>query len=358
MKENKIRLKFKGSKHHRLLAFLLIIPMVFALSACSSSTDEKDSKESTIELYNMDTYMTVTAYGENADKALEKVREEVNRIDKLLSTGLEESEVYKINSGAADALSEDTYKLLDKSLQLYKDTDGAFNIAVYPIMEAWGFTTKNYKVPDDETIARLLTLATPDDILFNRDEHKIAFAKEGMKIDFGGIAKGYTSARIMEIFKECGVKSGKVNLGGNVQTLGTKTDGSKWRIAIQSPDKGDEYAGVLEVADKAIITSGGYERFFEENGVTYHHIIDPKTGKPAKSGLQSVTIVSDDGTLADGLSTSLFIMGKDKSVEFWKKHKDEFQFVLLTDDNKLVASEGLKGSLTSDRYEVEFVSDK
>ena len=116
----------------------------------------------------------------------------------------------------------------------------------------------------------------------------------------------------MDIFKENGITSGLVNLGGNVQALGTKTDGSNWRVAVQSPDDTEDYLGVLSIRDKAVITSGGYERYFEQDGVTYHHIIDPKTGYPAENGLVSVTIVSSDGTLADGLSTLLFIMGRRK----------------------------------------------
>lgn len=109
-----------------------------------------------------------------------------------------------------------------------------------------------------------------------------------MQIDFGGIAKGYTSARIMDIFRACGIKSGLVNLGGNVQALGTKKDGSSWRVAVQDPQDTDQYLGVLSIQDKAVITSGGYERYFEQDGRTYHHIIDPKTGYPVENGLISV----------------------------------------------------------------------
>lgn len=152
----------------------------------------------------------------------------------------------------------------------------------------------------------------------------------------------------MDIYKEKGVTSGLVNLGGNAQVLGTKPDGSLWRVAVQSPDAEDEYLGVLETKDKAIITSGGYERYFEKDGVTYI-IHRPSTGYPAENGLISVTIVSADGTLADGLSTSLFVMGKDKAVDYWRAHSDEFDMILLTDDEQLYVSEGIKDSFTSDR---------
>ena len=146
----------------------------------------------------------------------------------------------------------------------------------------------------------------------------------------------------MQIFKECGVKSGLVSLGGNVQALGTKTDGTAWQIAIENPDKSSDYIGVVSVKDKAVITSGGYERYFEKNGKTYHHILDPETGYPAESGVKSVTIVSDDGTLADALSTSLFVMGKEKALDYWREHKNEFDTVLVEDNGDITITGGLE----------------
>ena len=216
-------------------------------------------------------------------------------------------------------------------------------------MDAWGFTTGNYTVPSDEMIENLLPLTDANNIIYDKDESSISFAKDGMKIDFGGIAKGYTSGRIADIYRECGVTSGLINLGGNVQVVGTKTDGSKWRVAVQSPETEDDYLGILSTADRAVITSGGYERYFEQDGVTYHHIIDPKTGYPAESGLVSVTIVSEDGTLADGLSTSLFIMGEEKAADFWREHKDEFDAILMSDDGTLYVTEGLENDFSTER---------
>ena len=178
-------------------------------------------------------------------------------------------------------------------------------------------------------------------IEFDEKSSSIKLGKN-MKIDLGGIAKGYTSSRVMQIFKDCGVTSGLVSLGGNVQALGTKTDGTDWQIAIENPDKSSDYIGVVSVKDKAVITSGGYERYFEKNGKTYHHILDPKTGYPAESGLKSVTIVSDNGTLADALSTSLFVMGKEKALDYWREHKNEFDTVLVEDNGNITITDGLK----------------
>ncbi len=324
-------------------------------SKAASESDDNSQNEASKDIFAMDTYMTVTAYGSNAADAVDAAATEIERLDSILSTGDEESDIAKVNKNSGGELGEDAGYLVEKSLELYKETDGAFDIAIYPVMEAWGFTTQDYRVPDDEELQEKLKLTDASKINYDSETKSISFNMDGMEIDLGGIAKGYTSSRIMDIFKDYKVDSGLVNLGGNVQAYGTKPDGSNWRVAIQNPNNTEDYIGILSIADKAVITSGGYERYFEQDGKTYHHIIDPSTGYPAENGLISVTIVSDDGTLADGLSTSLFIMGKDKAVEFWKSHSDEFDAVLEADDGTLYVTEGIKDSFTSDST-VEIVS--
>lgn len=314
----------------------------------ASGEDADKETEASKDLFAMDTYMTLTAYGEHAQEAVDKTAERVEALDALLSTGNENSEIYQLNQNGEATLSEEGGYLVERALELYKKTEGAFDIAIYPVMQAWGFPTQDYHVPDDDTLKEKLALADASKVNYNKDTRKIFFDQDGMEIDLGGIAKGYTSSQIMQIYQDCGVTSGLVNLGGNVQALGCKTDGSKWRVAIQSPDDTEEYLGILEIEDQAVITSGGYERYFEEDGVTYHHIIDPATGYPADSGLISVTIVSDDGTLADGLSTSLFIMGEEKAAQFWRENSDEFEAIMETSDGKLYVTEGIADSLTTD----------
>lgn len=314
----------------------------------ASGEDADKETEASKDLFAMDTYMTLTAYGKHAQEAVDKAAERVEALDALLSTGNENSEIYHLNQNGEATLSEEGGYLVERALELYKKTEGAFDIAIYPVMQAWGFPTQDYHVPDDDTLKEKLALADASKVNYDKDTRKIFFDQDGMEIDLGGIAKGYTSSQIMQIYQDCGVTSGLVNLGGNVQALGCKTDGSKWRVAIQSPDDTEEYLGILEIEDQAVITSGGYERYFEEDGVTYHHIIDPATGYPADSGLISVTIVSDDGTLADGLSTSLFIMGEEKAVQFWRENSDEFEAIMETSDGKLYVTEGIADSLTTD----------
>lgn len=308
------------------------------LTACQNSDENKKVSK---DIFAMDTYMTVTAYGKNAENGVNKAVDEINRLETVLSAEKQESDIYILNETGSGTLSTDTKDIVSKALEINKTTNGAFDISIYPLMVKWGFTTQKYNVPSKNEISKLLKDVDSSKIIFDEKSGNIKL-KENMKIDLGGIAKGYTSNRVMQIFKECGVKSGLVSLGGNVQALGTKTDGTAWQIAIENPDKSSDYIGVVSVKDKAVITSGGYERYFEKNGKTYHHILDPETGYPAESGLKSVTIVSDDGTLADALSTSLFVMGKEKAFNYWREHKNEFDTVLVEDNGDITITGGLE----------------
>lgn len=261
---------------------------------------EANGDESSKIVNAMDTAMSIKAYGDNAKKAVDDAEKEILRLDTLLRRGSEQSEVYRINEKGSAEVSEDSARLIKRALEICRSTNGAFDITIAPVMDLWGFYTKDFYVPAENELKEKLSMVDYRNIEING--YAIT-AKNGANIDLGGIAKGYTSSRIAEIFNENNVESGIVSLGGNVQAIGTKPDGSKWRVAIQNPDN-ESYIGGLSISDAAVITSGGYQRFFEKDGITYHHIIDPSTGYPADSGLKSVSIVSGDGTTADGLSTA------------------------------------------------------
>ena len=521
-----------------------------------------------MDVFAMDTYMTLLAYGENAEEAILAAAAEIHRLDDLLSNGNPESEISKLNAAGGGTISADVEELIARAGEIHTETGGLFDISIYPVMRLWGFPTQEYRVPDKTEIEETLKLvdaaqitvtevpaagqaattapdaaqtaapsegtapaaegtepaaapaadaaapaadaaapadapaeesapaaeqgapaetapaadgsaeqaaeatgeveapaaveaqaAAPQRVYVqvsaaenaeaapsaeNTDsaagevaqaaaeganaavetgpaetapaeenpaadaaapaadaaapaadaaapadgtapaadaaapasdaaapaadaaapaaenaaeaqteapvetETKVSFGITGMEIDLGGIAKGYTSSRVMDIFREHGVKHGLVSLGGNVQAIGTKKNGKPWRVAIQNPESEMEYLGVLNIEDKCVITSGGYERYFEKDGVHYHHIIDPRTGYPADSGLISATIISDDGALADGLSTSLFIMGKDEAEKYWREHADDFDYILEDEDGTLYVTEGADEILTTD----------
>lgn len=305
------------------------------------------NKEYSKDVFAMDTYMSLTAYGPHGEEAVTAAVEEVNRLDALWSVSSEDGEVYLLNQNGEGQLSEDSVELMNKAQDLYESTEGAFDVTVYPLMDLWGFTSGDYHVPSKKELSQTLTQVDQSKLTLSGDGNLILGEKQ--QIDLGGIAKGYTSSKIMEIYKEYGVTSGMVSLGGNVQTLGTKTDGSNWKIGIRDPEsKEGDILGVLSISDQAVITSGGYERYFEEDGKTYHHILNPKTGYPADSGLTSVSIVSEDGTLADGLSTALFVMGKEKAISYWRQHKERFDAVLVEEDGSIYVTEGLEEQFSSD----------
>ncbi len=308
---------------------LMMAAGVFLYGCTGKSTHEASASR---EFFAMDTVMTVTAYGGRCEEAVEAAEKEVKRLDALLSTGAEDSEVFRLNREEGGFVSEDTAALLEGAERICKETDGAFDISIYPVMQAWGFPDKEYRVPEPEELKALLDRVDGSQIVLDGKREKVTFGLEGMEIDLGGIAKGYTSNRMMKIFQEYGIESGIVSLGGNVQVLGRKANGGNWRVAVRSPKGDGEFLG---------------------DGKTYHHILNPKSGYPADSGLESVTVVSEDGMLADGLSTALFVMGMEQAVSFWKLHREEFDAVFLDKEGGLWITEGLEGAFQSDfSYEI------
>ena len=340
------------------MGVLLALGLVL-LSGCSSgntvssaeqtqAADPLAAESQSVDLFAMDTAMTLTAYGSHAADALDAASSEVERLDALFSISSESGDIYALNRDHSATLHEDTQALLKRALEVSDSTDGIFDCTIEPVMDAWGFTTQNYRVPSADELQQMLTHVDYKQVQQNGSDVSIPV---DVQVDLGGIAKGYTSDRIMQVLADDGVTSGIVSLGGNVQALGCKPDGSKWRVAVQDPnDEGENFA-VVEIADEAVITSGGYQRYFEEDGATYHHIIDPRTGYPADSGVISSTIISHDGTLADGLSTSLFIMGVDDALDYWRAHSDEFDAILMDENGTVYVTDGIadRCSLLEDR---------
>lgn len=341
-----------------------MIPLLLVLSllaGCSGiptettnsvqQTDPAEISSYSMDVFAMDTYMTITGYGARCEEAVQAAAAEIKRLDALLSVGAADSEISKINCSGAGELSADTRVMVEEAQKLYEETDGAFDITIYPLMELWGFTNDQFAVPTKLELETVRNKTGSEKLSYDPDTAMLQLgAADG--IDLGGIAKGYTSDRLMEIFAEYDLVCGLVSLGGNVQCYGTKPDGSFWRCGIQDPfaaDGGGSLMGVLEVADQAVITSGAYERYFmDEDGNKYHHILNPKTGWPAESGLVSVSIVSDSGMLADGLSTALYVMGLEKATAYWQAHTEEFDMILMTDAGDVYVTAPLADSFTTE----------
>ena len=332
----------------RLLCLLLALCMVLSLTACGGEQPES------VQLFAMDTVMDLTAYGENAAAALTDASREINRLERLLSRTIDTSEISQINAGGAVTVSEETASLLAQAQTYTAATDGAFDITIAPLVSLWGITTDSPYVPTQQEIDALLPLVGAEHLHLSGDT---ATLDDGCAIDLGGIAKGYTSDCVEAVFRENKIESGKISLGGNVFVLGGKPDGADWRVGIRDPQDENALAAVLTLRDAYAITSGGYERYFTENGNTYHHIIDPSTGYPADSGLLSVTVVAEangpdfsgpgNGTMCDAFSTALFVMGEERALEFWQTGGYDFDLVLVTADGRVIITDGL-----SDRFEV------
>lgn len=321
--------------------FLTICGTLLVLTACMTASPPAGAEAPCRrEVMAMDTIMTLTVYPQTTsqgEEVLQKAVSQIQELENLLSVTAENSEIHRANhsQGAPVELSAPVRELLSEALAVCASAGGALDITVYPIVRAWGFTTGAYRVPEKAEIGRLLPLVDYTKVLLDGSSLTLP---PGMALDLGAVAKGYTGDRLMELFASEGVTSAIIELGGNVQALGSKPDGAPWRVGLQAPEGG--YAGVLEITDKAVVTSGGYQRYFEEGGKTYIHIIDPATGYPANSGLISVTIVADSGVLGDGLSTALFVMGREKAENYWRTHPD-FDFILLTEEGTAVITDGL-----------------
>ena len=305
----------------KILSIILITACLACGCSSASGTGKNTSKSTasepeSIDFFAMDTTIKFSAYGDK--KVLKGAKKVLTDLEKKVSVTDSGSEIYHINQNGSGTLTGDVSDLMQKALQMCTQTDGALDISIYPIVKAWGFTTGDYQVPDKSTIQSLLPMVDYTKVEFDKTTGNVTIPS-GMTIDLG-----------------------------NVHKIGSKPDGSPWKVGIKDPN-GDTPMMVLSITDQAVITSGGYERYFEQDGHTYWHIMDPATGHPADSGLCSVTIVGDDGGTCDALSTSLFVMGLEKAADFWGKSND-FEAVFVTDSGEVYITEGLKDkfALTDD----------
>ena len=311
-----------------------LLSAAFLLTGCSGAPAQEPE---TATFFAMDTAMDFTVYGDAA--LLGEAETLIGSLEEQVSVTDEHSDIYAIDHTGSGSLSGNAAELMEQALELCRRTGGALDISVYSIVRAWGFTTGSYQVPDEETIQSLLPLVDYTQIQYDAATGVVTLP-EGMEIDLGSVAKGYAGQLAAQMLREHGVQSALLNLGGNVQTVGTKPDGSPWQIGIKDP-QGEDAMMVLSVEDQAVVTSGGYERYFEQDGQTYWHIMDPSTGHPADSGLISVTIVGDEGVVCDGLSTALFVMGLEKAADLWAQSGD-FEAVFVTASGEVYITEGLR----------------
>ena len=362
-----------------LAALAVVTALVLALPGCGKQTVQESA-----QLLTMDTVMTLTVYGTDksaCQAVLQQSQDRLYDLDRRLSaTGSDGSDIYALNhaGGRPVALTGDTAQLLGKALDLCAMTDGALDLTAYSAVEAWGFTGGDYRVPAQSELDALAAKIDYTQVKLDRDSSQ-ASLPDGMALDLGAVAKGWAGDILSQLVRDAdGVDGALLNLGqSTIQTVGAKPDGSAWRIGIQDPlgegtalaqltqqaaQTGDasqapaiqteqgSYLGVLELTDRAMSTSGGYQRCFVQDDEIYWHILDPGTAAPARTGLASVTVVADSGLLCDGLSTALFVMGLDRGVQFWqtwRDHKDvSFDCIFITDDGSVYLTPGLADAFT------------
>lgn len=316
----------------KLLSLILAVAVVM-LSLCSCSEDNK----TTDEMFALDTIISFSIY--DSDEALsidtiDKCKAEITRLENLLSATKVGSDVYCINSanGESVKVDEETDELLSRSLELSESVDGAFDVSVYPLVKLWGFDTKEYKVPGETEIEQVLNLVGYESITLKDSSVTL---KENMSIDLGAVAKGYIAGRLYDIMAKSKIQRGLINLGGMVIVYDSLNDDS-FHIGIEYPDTGEVFA-VFETNTAFTVTSGAYQRYFEEKGERYHHIIDPDSGKPSDSDISSVTIVTEDAVVGDALSTAFYVMGVEKTIDYVKSITDgnsEKYGVIILNSNK------------------------
>jgi thiamine biosynthesis lipoprotein len=314
-------------------ALLLFCATVLFLSSCNLLSPDKERlfKKSTVLMDTIVSITVVSTSRDRAEKAINEAFRELKRLEDIMNFYSEESEVSRINRNAGIRpvkVSMDMIDIIEKAIYVSRLTDGAFDITTGPLTRLWDFQNKTptvtdatKKVPEPSEIRKALRLVNYRDIVINQKDSTVFLKRKGMRIDLGGIAKGYGADRAMEILKKNGINSCLVAIAGDIKVSGRKPDGSPWVIGIRHPraEKGsDDIFTSLPLTDAAISTSGDYERFFIKDGKRYHHIINPFTGYPSEH-TGGVSVITEKGYLSDSLATAVFVLGPEKGMELLKR---------------------------------------
>ena len=363
----------KRSRSHSRFFYLILCTVlvcpILLFTGCGNITDADTSTTGnepiSISSIKLNTAVQITIYDSQDKALLDDCLALCDKYELIFSRTNEKSELYKLNhrkdtsdkdtntdrqttpypvSGTADTwhISEDLAALLSEGLDITRESDGAFDIAIAPLTSLWDFTAEDPKVPDDAAIQKALPLCSSDGVTI--DGQDITLPSDDIQFDVGAIAKGYIADRMKDLLVKKGVKSAIINLGGNVLCIGSKPDGTPFKVGIQKPfaDR-NETEAVMDITGKSVVSSGIYERCFKQNGKLYHHILNPKTGYPYDNSLISVTIISDQSVDGDALSTTCFALGLEDGLKF--AEKKGVQAVLITEDYELHYTDGFRDEI-------------
>lgn len=298
----------------------------------------------------MYTIVSITVFSDSKKKAKDSIDEafkELDRIGNLLNFYSESSEIAKINKNAGIMpvkVSPETIEVIKKALFVSDSTEGSFDITIGPVVKLWDF--KSMKLPSDKIIKERLKSIGYKNIIVNENNNTVFIKKKGVQIDLGGIVKGYSADKVVELLKNRGIDTGLVAIGGDIKTFGLRPDKKPWTIGIQNPRQkstDDEIIAMIKsLSEIAISTSGDYEKYFILDGIRYHHLLDPRTGYPSYSS-RSVTVISKESALSDAFATGIFILGPERGLKILEKMG--FEGVIIDKDGKIFVSKGLKGKI-------------
>ncbi len=312
----------------------LLILSVFLFSSCTQSYKETN-------FFAMNTFILAEADCEDTS-VLRDIEKEIYSDEKILSRTIPDSEISRLNRKEDFTPKPETVSLIEYALDISEKTGGAFSPFLGKVSSLWNITGENPTIPDKNELAMVISDIKKQKIT---SENFIS-TSQNVQLDLGGIAKGYSSQKAINNLKSKGVENALISFGGSIACIGKNENGKIWNIGIKNPFATQEIIGTISLSDAYISVSGAYERFFEKDGVRYHHIFSPETGFPVENDLESTVVISGDGVLSDALSTALFVMGKEKAIEFYKKDLYDFEMLLITKDGNLYATKGISKSFT------------
>ena len=306
-------------------------------------------------IFALGTTCTVQLYGEEHEDLIEPIFDLIREVEDKMSVRAEGTEASRINEHAGEEpvrVSDDTFTVVERAKHYSALSDGRFDLTIEPLVSLWSIGSEDQRVPSEDEIARAADKVDYRKVRLDEEESTVFLEEKGMGLDLGGIAKGYAADISVDYLRDHGVEYGIINFGGNVFAFGKKYGKNEWRIGIQSPDRqrGD-YVGVAELVNRAVVTSGKYERYFEQDGVRYHHILSTEDGYPVRNSLASVTVITGRALDADALSTALFTLGLEAGVRR-AEELEGVEAVFLTEEKIVYTTGGLQDSfsVTSDVY--------
>ncbi|MEW5920072.1 MAG: FAD:protein FMN transferase [Bacillota bacterium] len=334
--------KYKAIAVH-LIVFVMLPVLLLTLPGCSA-----EQAKTTRTLFIMDTHVDITFYSSSvqvAQTAIGEIFTEMQRLESLLSRHIAGSDLQRINEAAGREpvqVSPETLFVLRRALEIAALSDGAFDPTIAPLLELWGFGGESFAVPSADQLAQARELVNYRVVEIDEEQGSVFLPRSGMKLDLGGIAKGYIVDKGQELARGS-VSASFINAGGDISIRGRKPSGDAWRVAVQDPHDPQRWVAVINMDEGSVVTSGDYQRFFEVEGRRYHHILDPHTGMPA-FGLSSVTIVAPDTTTADALATAVFVLGEEKGMALVESLPN-VDALIVDNNGKLLISSGLEGQV-------------